>query len=70
MPGASSPRRRGYHSATNTSSAPDNSLVVAVDQTIDCLVTDPTDQTIHAVVVTIVDFQTLSITVDVGDQVG
>lgn len=48
----------------------DNSVVVGADHTIDCLVTDPADTTIHTVTVAIEDFQTLSITVDVGDPVG
>lgn len=47
----------------------DNSLVVSAGETIDCLITDPTDQTIHTVAVTVDDLSTLSITVDVGDPV-
>ena len=48
----------------------DTSLVVSAGQTIDCLVTDPGDGTIHAVAVTVDDLTTLSVTVDVGDPVG
>lgn len=47
----------------------DNSVVVGTGETMDCLVTDPTDQTILAVSVTIDDLDTLSITVDVGEPV-
>lgn len=47
----------------------DNSLVVPAGGTIDCLVTDPSDQTIHTVAVTVEDLSTLTIAVDVGDPV-
>ena len=48
----------------------DSSLVVRTGQTVDCLVTDPLEGTVHAVAVTVDDLQTLSVTVDVGDPVG
>jgi hypothetical protein len=48
----------------------DASIVVGPGEVIDCLVTDPIDQTIHAVSVTVDDLDTLSVTVDVGDPVG
>ena len=48
----------------------DSSLVVRAGQAVDCLVTDPLDEMVHAVTVTVDDLDTLSVTVDVGDPVG
>jgi hypothetical protein len=47
-----------------------SSLVVAVGQSLDCLVTDPSDGSIHAVAVTVDDLTSLSVTVDVGQRLG